>query len=195
VSRLSRQCGILNISQTCRPPRPVTGIYLFFCFYFQVSNRLIKPTNEHTWTLLRQIPDEAEEGDYSTFSKPCTSSQPSSPVSRPRKASCCHRLANSLNESLDLALLKDPVYVNIVLGLSVSFASDTIFFTVFPFHLAQKPWPGFSDKQVALCLSITAGADAVARLILPILADRHRVGPRAAYLLGCLLSAVVRSSK
>jgi hypothetical protein len=26
VSRLSRQCGILNISQPCRPSRPVTGI-------------------------------------------------------------------------------------------------------------------------------------------------------------------------
>jgi MFS family permease len=104
-------------------------------------------------------------------------------------------LAKWLNESLDLALLKDPIYVNIVLGLSVSFASDTIFFTVFPFHLAQKPWPGFTDKEVALCLSITAGADAVARLILPALADRLRVGPRVAYLLGCFLCAVVRSSK
>jgi hypothetical protein len=160
-----------------------------------VSNRLIKPNNDHTWTLLRQTPDEAEEGDYATFSKPSTSSEPPHCVIKSRKSSCCIRLANSLTESLDLALLKDPIYVNIVLGLSVSFASDTIFFTVFPFHLAQKPWPGFSDKEVALCLSITAGADAVARLILPIVTDRLGVGPRAAYLLGCLLSAVVRSSK
>jgi hypothetical protein len=34
VSRLSGQCGILNISQPYRPPRPVTGIALLtFLFY------------------------------------------------------------------------------------------------------------------------------------------------------------------
>jgi hypothetical protein len=34
VSRLSRQCGILNILQPYRPPRPVAGIALLY-FYFQ----------------------------------------------------------------------------------------------------------------------------------------------------------------
>jgi hypothetical protein len=32
VNRLYRQYGILNISQSCRPPRPVTGIVLLFFF-------------------------------------------------------------------------------------------------------------------------------------------------------------------
>jgi hypothetical protein len=33
VSRLSRHCGILNISQPYRPPWPVTGRALFFTFF------------------------------------------------------------------------------------------------------------------------------------------------------------------
>jgi hypothetical protein len=32
VSRLPRQCGILNMLQPYRPPRPVTGIALLFTF-------------------------------------------------------------------------------------------------------------------------------------------------------------------
>jgi hypothetical protein len=36
VSRLSRQCGILNTSQPYRPPRPVTETVLFFLLKFNV---------------------------------------------------------------------------------------------------------------------------------------------------------------
>jgi hypothetical protein len=37
MSKLSRQCRILNIKQPYRPPRYVTGIALLFFFYFYIS--------------------------------------------------------------------------------------------------------------------------------------------------------------
>jgi hypothetical protein len=43
VSRLSGQCGILNISQPYRPPRPVTGIALLYLVYVCKRWAMIHP--------------------------------------------------------------------------------------------------------------------------------------------------------
>nr|CAD7398444.1 unnamed protein product [Timema cristinae] len=106
-----------------------------------------------------------------------------------------HRLRRwigAVSDFLDLSLLGDLVYVNIVLGLSVSFLSDTNFFTVFPFFL-QSEELGFSGQDTALCMSIAAGADVVSRLVLPWFATRIGLGSRMTYLVGCLTSAIARS--
>jgi hypothetical protein len=42
VSRLSRQCGILNISQPYRPTRPVTGIALLSSLIYSPDKRMVR---------------------------------------------------------------------------------------------------------------------------------------------------------
>jgi hypothetical protein len=43
MSRLSRQCGILNISEPCRTPRPVTGIaLLYFTLLYNFTSHEIR---------------------------------------------------------------------------------------------------------------------------------------------------------
>jgi hypothetical protein len=41
---MSRQCGILNISQPSRPPRPVTGIALLYLLFYE----RLTGTQEHS---------------------------------------------------------------------------------------------------------------------------------------------------
>jgi hypothetical protein len=55
VSRLSRQCGIPNLSQPYRPPRPVTGIALLFT-YVSLMHELCKKMGRYLQVNLLEMP-------------------------------------------------------------------------------------------------------------------------------------------
>jgi hypothetical protein len=58
VGRLSRQCGILNISQPYRPPRPVAGIALLYgdgiCFLWGTNGTVSTATSSQYLAVNRE---------------------------------------------------------------------------------------------------------------------------------------------
>ncbi|XP_014487676.1 PREDICTED: monocarboxylate transporter 3-like isoform X2 [Dinoponera quadriceps] len=78
-------------------------------------------------------------------------------------------LVKKLKESLDLDLFKDFTYLIIILGCSLFYVAETNFKLMVPFFLSNI---GMKKRDVAFCLSLTAFADIIARLLLPTLFDR-----------------------
>ncbi|CAL7933771.1 unnamed protein product [Xylocopa violacea] len=68
----------------------------------------------------------------------------------------------------DLDLLRDFVYVNIMLGITFANFSEMNFSLLTPFILSEY---GFSKNRVATVMSILAGFDVAGRLVIPFIAD------------------------
>jgi hypothetical protein len=68
VSPLSRQCGILNISQSHRPPRPITGIAFLYFYSLSreasaFSDRTIRKHAVLSMLLMDDVSFQAKESD------------------------------------------------------------------------------------------------------------------------------------
>lgn len=95
-------------------------------------------------------------------------------------------------EFMDLDLLKDPIYLNLVFGLSIFYVAEQNFKMVTPFFFRSI---GYDNKDIALFLSVQALTDILARLILPPICDRLTISKRTLFMAGISLLAVARSSK
>ncbi|XP_055300591.1 uncharacterized protein LOC129567563 [Sitodiplosis mosellana] len=90
---------------------------------------------------------------------------------------------------LDLTLLKDLVYVNIVLGTTFALYSDNSFFTLEPMYLFEL---GFSKADTAKIISAGAAADLSSRLFLAVTSFFIQVKARYVYLAGAIATIFVR---
>nr|CAD7263976.1 unnamed protein product [Timema shepardi] len=79
-----------------------------------------------------------------------------------------HRLMRRIFVALDLGLLQDPIYVNIMLGMSFAICAENNFSLVTPFILGDL---GFSNDRIAAVMSTLAAADLVLRFLSPFFAD------------------------
>ncbi|KAJ8973569.1 hypothetical protein NQ317_018458 [Molorchus minor] len=110
--------------------------------------------------------------------------QPVSPKKKPKSA--CQKVV----EFMDFDLLKDPIYLNLVFGLSIFYVAEQNFKLVTPFFFRDI---GYENSDVALFLSVQALTDILARLILPPICDRLTISKRTLFMIGIFLLGICRS--
>lgn len=91
---------------------------------------------------------------------------------------------------MDFDLLKDPLYLNILFGISIFYVAEANFKMVVPFFLADL---GHTKSETAFCLSMMAASDIVARMILPPICDRLKVTRRTMFMIAALFCGASRS--
>ncbi|CAD7091335.1 unnamed protein product [Hermetia illucens] len=90
---------------------------------------------------------------------------------------------------LDLSLLKQPVYVNIVLGITLAFYADLSFFSFQPLYLFELE---YTKLEVSRVIAVGAGADLLSRCALVVLNAVAPVPARYIFLAGAIASIISR---
>lgn len=106
----------------------------------------------------------------------------------PTKVGFWRRFANLM----DVDILKDKIYLNILFGLSIFYVAEMNFKMVTPFFFANL---GYSKADVAYCLSMTAITDIAARVVLPPICDRFDIQKRLIFFVSIFFVAITRSSE
>ncbi|XP_063530382.1 uncharacterized protein LOC134741509 [Cydia strobilella] len=91
---------------------------------------------------------------------------------------------------MDLDLLKDWSFLNLLLGLSLFWSGELQFRMLTPFFIRDL---GYNMEDTAFCLSMTAITDILVRLILPPIFDRTTISKKMIFFVSAFFLAATRS--
>lgn len=106
----------------------------------------------------------------------------------PSKLSYCKRII----DFFDLDLLKDPIYLNLMFGMSLAIFAEINFSLLTPFILNDFNFP---NSQIAQLMSTIASADIIFRFCAPFIAKYMNCSPRIMYMYSLVLLVVSRTGK
>ncbi|XP_047532285.1 monocarboxylate transporter 9-like [Vanessa atalanta] len=95
----------------------------------------------------------------------------------------------TIAEYLDLTLLKDIVYDNIIFGMSMTFFADLTFFTLEPLFLDKN---NLSKAEIANIIAVGGATDMTARLLLGLSGQFFKLNSRYMFYAGALFAALFR---
>lgn len=101
-------------------------------------------------------------------------------------------LGTRIVQFFDLDLLRDPFYLNISMGLTIAYVGEMSFSLMLPFILDDR---GLHTKQIAIFMSVLAGADIASRLVSPFVGHRVKSKVRIVYLIGLSSGIIIRICK
>lgn len=93
----------------------------------------------------------------------------------------------------DLTLLRDPIFVNILLGLSIAACVETNFTLLLPIIL--KDMLQFETSDIAKIMSVIGFSDSFFRILAPFIGEWCHKPPRVMYIVSLLMIIFVRCSK
>lgn len=92
----------------------------------------------------------------------------------------------------DLDLLRDPIYVNLMLGMSIAIFAELNFSMLTPFILGDL---NYSTEQIASIMSTLGVADIIFRFISPFIGDYFDKTPRTMYIFSLIMLILTRTCK
>ncbi|KAG5900526.1 hypothetical protein JTB14_022833 [Gonioctena quinquepunctata] len=94
-----------------------------------------------------------------------------------------------LYQDFDFKLLKDPVYVNLMLGLTMTNFVELNFGLLTPVVMSEL---NFEKNEIATFMSLLAGTDILCRFLVSFIADKVKISNRNFYLLGISVMLIGR---
>ncbi|CAK9818584.1 Monocarboxylate transporter 14 [Anthophora plagiata] len=101
------------------------------------------------------------------------------------------QICNTLIELFDLDLLRDPIYLNLMLGMSIAIFAEINFSQLTPFILMDMK---LTTKEIASVMSVVASVDLVFRILAPFIGEWLQQPPKIMYLLSLCLLIISRTS-
>nr|CAD7424948.1 unnamed protein product [Timema monikensis] len=137
----------------------------------------VKIFDETGYTALRKTGDNSENSQNKRNTKT-------------RRKGVFRRFLGRVSKVLDLSLLKDPYYINLMVGMSIAMSAELNFSLLTPFILGDM---GFSNDQTASVMSAIGIADIIFRFLSPFFADYMEYSARTMYLISMAMLIASRT--
>lgn len=150
------------------------------------ENQGLTDESSHLPSIMRTLENSAAEKPTPNNAPPKLSSNatPSSPPAG-------EGFLTKVIHFFDLTLLKDKIYLNIMLGMSIAVFAEINFSLLTPFILGDL---GYGTEQIASIMSTLALADLVFRFVSPFVGDFLKLSPRVMYMIALAMLIVTRFS-